>query len=248
MVDDRSERKPRRLFLRRIHRRPLKYVAIFPAMITLLNGISGFASLMFASKAAETIAAGGDGDRYFMFAAYMIMVAMIADMLDGRVARMSRTTSSFGGQLDSLCDVISFGAAPAFLAVRLLAYRLTAVEAAEPHIVVFLHRIIWLAGAVYIGCAAIRLARFNVENEEDETAHMVFSGLPSPAAAGVIMSMVILYVSLPAERWLPEIVSDWGRYMIVVLLPAAVIATGLLMVSRFRYPHVLNQVLRGKKP
>lgn len=248
MPEQNNEQHSRRFLLRRIPRRPLKYIAILPAMITLFNGISGFGSLMFTSKAVESIARGGSGERYFMFAAYMIMMAMIADMLDGRVARMSRTTSSFGGQLDSLCDVISFGAAPAFLAVQLLAYRLAAAEVAGPHLAIFLYRMIWLAGAIYVSCAAIRLARFNVENEEDESAHMSFSGLPSPAAAGVIMSLIILYVDLPTERWLKPAVWQWGQHAIVVLLPAAVVVSGLMMVSRFRYPHVLNQLLRGKKP
>jgi CDP-diacylglycerol---serine O-phosphatidyltransferase len=238
----------RRFFFRRGKRKPLKYIAVLPALITLMNGISGFASVMFASKAVEVIAKGGTGDKYFVYAAYMILVAMVADMLDGRVARMSRTTSSFGGQLDSLCDVISFGVAPAFLAVKLLTSQIASVDISNPQFAEFLYRIVWLAGAVFLGCAAIRLARFNVENEEDESAHMSFWGLPSPAAAGVVMSLVILYMDLPTEKLLSGSAIDWGQRTIVILLPAVVIAAGLLMVSRFRYPHLVNQWIRGKKP
>jgi CDP-diacylglycerol---serine O-phosphatidyltransferase len=248
MVSFRGGKGGRQFFSPRVKRKPLKYIAVLPALITLMNGVSGFVSIMFASKGAEEVAKGLDGDRYFVYAAYMILVAMVADMLDGRVARMSRTTSSFGGQLDSLCDVISFGAAPAFLAVKLLASQVSAIDIDSPHMAVFLYRMIWLAGGIYVSCAAIRLARFNVENEEDESAHMSFMGLPSPAAAGVVMSLVILYMDLPTEKWLSDPTVDWAQRLIIFLLPAMVVAAALLMVSRFRYPHLVNQWIRGKKP
>jgi CDP-diacylglycerol---serine O-phosphatidyltransferase len=238
----------RRFFFRHGKRKPLKYIAILPALITLMNGISGFASILLASKAVEEIVKGNSGDRYFMYAAYMILAAMVADMLDGRVARMSRTTSSFGGQLDSLCDVISFGVAPAFLSVKLLTTQLASVDIENPQLAVFLFRAVWLAGGVFMGCAAIRLARFNVENEEDESAHMSFLGLPSPAAAGVVMALVLIYLDMPTKKWLSDAAADWGQRVIIVFLPAMVVAAGLLMVSRFRYPHVVNQWIRGKKP
>jgi CDP-diacylglycerol--serine O-phosphatidyltransferase len=238
----------RRFFFRRVRRQRLKYIAILPALITLMNGISGFVSILFASKGAETIATGGIGDWYFKCSAYMIILAMVADMLDGRVARMSRTTSSFGGQLDSLCDVISFGVAPAFLAVKMLTCNYVGLADDSSQLSVFLYRTIWLTGAVFVSCAAIRLARFNVENEEDESAHMSFMGIPSPAAAGVVASMVILYLDLPTKKGLSEAAADWGQHIIMAALPIAVVAVGVLMVSRFRYPHVFNQVLRGRKP
>jgi CDP-diacylglycerol--serine O-phosphatidyltransferase len=248
MADLGNDRAGRRFFFRRVGRkRPLKYIAVLPALITLLNGISGFASLMFASKGAEEMVAGRSGVNSFAWSALLILVAMVADMLDGRVARMSRTTSSFGGQLDSLCDVISFGVAPAFLAAKLLASELVGFDVENPQLAIFLYRIVWLAGIVYVSCAAIRLARFNVENEEDESAHMSFMGLPSPAAAGVVASLVILYLDLPTKKGLSEAVSDWGQSAIVFALPLAVAAAGILMVSRFRYPHVVNQFVRGRK-
>jgi len=84
---------------------------------------------------------------------------------------------------------------------------------------------------------AIRLARFNVENEEDESAHMSFVGLPTPAAAGVIVSLVILH-----QEILPNL------NVIIYALPFCALGTGVLMVSRIQYPHILNQYLRGKKP
>jgi CDP-diacylglycerol--serine O-phosphatidyltransferase len=167
-------------------------------------------------------------------AGYMILVAMIADMLDGRLARKVKSTSSFGGQLDSLCDIISFGVAPAFLMLKTLEHNLNSTGLVEGS---FVHRSVWLAAAAYMSCAAIRLARFNVENEEDESAHMSFIGLPTPAAAGVIVSLIILH-----QEKLQTLDT------ILYILPFVALGISILMVSRIRYPHILNQYLRGKKP
>jgi CDP-diacylglycerol--serine O-phosphatidyltransferase len=182
-------------------------------------------------------------------AGYMILLAMVADVLDGRLARMSQSTSSFGGQLDSLCDIVSFGVAPAFLMLKVLEYKLAGLVEMNPAFVSFIRRFVWLAAAAYISCAAIRLARFNVENEEDESAHMSFIGLPSPAAAGVIVSLVIFH-----QETLPELSArSTQAYVIcenaiIYALPFLLIGVSVLMVSRIRYPHILNQYLRGRKP
>jgi len=222
--------------LRRVRRQRLKYITILPSLITILNGVCGFAAIVLTGKGA------------FAMAGYMLLLAMIADMLDGRVARISRSTSSFGGQLDSLCDIISFGVAPAFLMLKILDYKLDQFAEFNPAIE-FLQRFVWLAAAAYISCAAIRLARFNVENEEDESAHMSFIGLPTPAAAGVIVSLVIFH-----QETLPKL-SDKNTYaylicenIIIYALPLLLLAVAILMVSRIRYPHILNQYIKGKKP
>jgi CDP-diacylglycerol--serine O-phosphatidyltransferase len=208
--------------LRRVRKQRLKYVTILPSLITILNGVCGFAAIILASKDA------------FALAGYMILLAMIADMLDGRLARSVKSTSSFGGQLDSLCDIISFGVAPAFLMLEVLEYELESAGLPNGS---FLQRFLWLTAAVYISCAAIRLARFNVENEEDESAHMSFVGLPTPAAAGVIASLIIFH-----QQTLPNFDA------IIYALPFLALGVAILMVSRLRYPHILNQYLRGKKP
>ncbi|MCK4293638.1 MAG: CDP-alcohol phosphatidyltransferase family protein [Planctomycetes bacterium] len=229
--------------LRRVRRQRLNYITILPSLITILNGVCGFTAIIFAGKDPN----GGIGKfSYFAIAGYMVVLAMIADMLDGRLARMSKSTSSFGGQLDSLCDVISFGVAPAFLMLKVLEHKLGLAGFADEH---FLQRFIWLAAAAYISCAAIRLARFNVENEEDESAHMSFIGLPTPAAAGVIVSLIIFH-----QEALPEI-SDKNtaayalcESAILCTLPLLALGVAILMVSRIRYPHVLNQYIKGKKP
>ena len=223
--------------LRRVRRQRLKYITVLPSLITILNGICGFAAIVLAGKGA------------FAMAGYMLLLAMIADMLDGRIARMSRNTSSFGGQLDSLCDVISFGVAPAFLMLKIIEYKFANFVELNVAFENFLQRFIWLSAAAYISCAAIRLARFNVENEEDESAHMSFIGLPTPAAAGVIISLVIFH-----QETLPELSArNTHLYLvcenaIIYTLPFLAMGVAVLMVSRIRYPHILNQYIRGKKP
>lgn len=221
-----------------VRKQRLKTITILPSLVTILNGVCGFAAIAFAGKGA------------FAMAGYMILLAMIADVLDGRLARMSKSTSSFGGQLDSLCDMISFGVAPAFLMLSVLGNKFGFNESNSP-IENFLQRSIWLSAAAYISCTAIRLARFNVENEEDESAHMSFIGLPSPAAAGVIVSLVIFQ-----QETLPELLlghqDSWiylfSENAIIYMLPFLVLGLAALMVSRVRYRHVLNQYMKGKKP
>ena len=252
--------------LRRVRIQRLKHITVLPSLITVLNGVCGFAAIVFASKGAAL----GTGEfsyhklatqnaingvweplqlPYFAMAGYMILLAMIADMLDGRLARISQSTSSFGGQLDSLCDIVSFGVAPAFLMLKILEYKLAGFAEFNPAIGNFLQRFIWLAAAAYISCAAIRLARFNVENEEDESAHMSFIGLPTPAAAGVIVSLIIFH-----QEALPELSAKNSQAYIICenaimyALPFLALGIAALMVSRIRYPHIINQYIKGKKP
>jgi CDP-diacylglycerol--serine O-phosphatidyltransferase len=231
--------KKRRFFFRRSKRRRLQYITLLPSLVTLINGVCGFAAIGLAAK----------GPDHYALAGYMIFVAMIADMLDGRLARMSHSTSSFGGQLDSLCDMISFGAAPAFLSLKLLMNSLPIILSPKIELLGdFVERLIWLSAAIYMCCAAVRLARFNVENVEDETAHMSFSGLPTPAAAGVLASMVILYQHITEDSAKETFLFIAGRWTIIHFMAFVTITLAVLMVSRIRYSHVVNQSLRGKKP
>ena len=231
--------------LRRMRRQRLKYITVLPSLMTILNGACGFAAIVLAGKGA-TARAGQSS--CLAIAGYMILLAMIADMLDGRLARMSQSTSSFGGQLDSLCDIISFGVAPAFLTLKILEYKLGFAQL-NVTFESLLQRFIWLAAAAYISCAAIRLARFNVENEEDESAHMSFTGLPTPAAAGVIVSLVIFH-----QQTLPLLANQNIKAYhvcenaIIYALPFSLLAVAILMVSRIRYPHIINQYIKGQKP
>jgi CDP-diacylglycerol--serine O-phosphatidyltransferase len=238
-------------FFMHVRKHRLKYISILPALVTLLNAIFGFAAIGMAAR-------GATSDRfffhkpeltYFAMSGYMIFLAMLADVLDGRLARISKSTSSFGGQLDSLCDIISFGVAPAFLVLKFLEGRLTELVDIKPAFGGPAGKFVWLCAAVYMACAAIRLARFNVENEEDESAHMNFWGLPSPAAAGVVASIVIFQQDLlPGIADQTTFLYRFADNTILYALPFITLAAGILMITRIRYPHLFNQYLRGKKP
>ncbi len=239
--------------LRRMRKQRLKYITVLPSLVTILNGLCGFAAIGFASQGIAAGATPFSYHRltvpYFAMAGYMILFAMIADMLDGRLARMSKSTSSFGGQLDSLCDVISFGVAPAFLMLKVLEFQLAALSQENVLLAGFIERFVWLAAGAYISCAAIRLARFNVENEEDESAHMSFIGLPTPAAAGVAVSLVLFHQEALGDLYARSTRAyAICQNIIVYSLPVIMVGLSVLMVSRIRYAHILNQYIRGKKP
>jgi len=212
-------------------------IAVLPALVTLGNAVCGFAAMAVVARAAPMLVDGQINPstiRAFGLAGYLIFLAMVFDALDGRVARFARATSDFGGQLDSLADALSFGAAPALLAYRIVADNISV----EP-----IRRLTIVLGAAYVGCTLLRLARFNVENVHDEEAHMAFRGLPSPAAAGALAGLTALLMSL---------LHDGGpatacRYL-VYSLPGILLLMGLLMVSTVRYSHLVNQLVRGRRP
>ncbi|MCK4275631.1 MAG: phosphatidylcholine/phosphatidylserine synthase, partial [Phycisphaerae bacterium] len=230
---------------RRGRRRILRSTSMLPALFTLSNGLAGFGAIHFATKDAL----GSANMRNLAVAAWLIFVAMVCDMLDGRLARMTRRTSDFGAQLDSLCDMISFGVGPAVLmlatVVMVLRGQVQRVSFLESYLAV--ERVVWCAAGVYVACAALRLARFNVESEPDESAHMDFRGLPTPGAAATVGGMVLLFGHLTQiERGWQS--SPWILAAVSITLPVVTLGTALLMVSRFRYPHLVNQYIRGRRP
>lgn len=152
------------------------------------------------------IIAGMQGD--FYAGAVAILVAMIFDGLDGRVARMTQTSSAFGAQYDSLSDMVSFGLAPALLTFN---WALTG-----------LGKVGWVAAFVYAACAALRLARFNAQMESDDTTH--FTGLASPAAAATAAGLVWMGQT---HGWAGPAL-DWVHALLLTAL-------GFLMISRFPY-------------
>jgi CDP-diacylglycerol--serine O-phosphatidyltransferase len=173
-------------------------VYLLPSMFTMANMFCGYACIVFAMRGE------------FATAAPFIGVAMVLDMLDGRIARMTGSTSAFGVEFDSLADVISFGVAPAILA---FAWGL------QP-----LGRIGWAASFMFVAGAAVRLARFNVQTG---AAHdkRYFVGMPSPSAAAVPAATVFAYPNGFAIY--PEAVPVVATVMVIV--PA------LLMVSTIRF-------------
>lgn len=156
---------------RRASRSLRKGVYVLPSLITTGGLFAGFYSVIASFR----------GD--FFWAATAILIANIFDILDGRVARLTNTTSRFGIEYDSLADLVAFGVAPGILVYR---------WALEPW-----GSWGWLAASLYVTCGALRLARFNVQYDNAEKRH--FSGLPIPAAAEVIASTVLLYCYLGGE-------------------------------------------------
>src|SRR5688572_19420497 len=242
-----ATREHRRRRMRRHGRRAyVRSVYFLPSLATLGNAVCGFGAMYIAAMAATGInsdmgplvyrdpVAKWLGIHPFAAAAYLIFLAMIFDALDGRLARFTRHTTDFGGQLDSLADVVSFGAAPAFIALQV--FKLQGPEVWLP-----VSRLVWAIGAIYFSCAALRLARFNVSNEHGEQHHYSFLGLPSPGAGGAVAAFILMQQDLRSNRL--DALSD----LCVWLLPIIVLGTGLLMVSGIRYPHLVNRYLRGKR-
>ncbi len=238
-------------------RRLLVTISILPSMFTLSNGLLGFAAIYLSTRTAI------NGEPALLgVAAWLLFAAMICDMIDGRLARFARKTSDFGAQLDSMCDVISFGIAPPILMIRTVMGAINGQVSKVPLLWrlsdVGVERVLWIIGAVYVAGAAMRLARFNVENEPDESAHMSFRGLPSPGAAAAVATLVLLFDHLmhlnegswtgPWPALLGPDTARWVAAIISLGLPLMTLAAGLLMVSNFRYPHVINQYIRGRKP
>ena len=176
-------------------------IYLLPSVLTTFGMFAGFYSIISSIN----------GD--FTIAAISILIAMFWDTLDGRVARLTNTQSAFGAEYDSLADLVSFGLAPA-----LLVYQWTLYE---------LGRFGWLAAFVYLACAALRLARFNIQVGIADKRY--FQGLPSPAAAGVIASMIWLKIWTFAS--FDSDVISLGYYLGAVIT----ILCGLLMVSNIRY-------------
>ncbi len=221
----------------------MKKIAVLPALLTLGNGVCGLVAISFASKIYPEFPRPAD-EAYFAYAGWFIIFGMVFDMFDGYVARLTKTASDFGGELDSLCDVVSFGVAPAFLLLKL------GPTWDNP----FLHQILAGIAALYFACTALRLARFNVENNPDPSSHKRFRGLPSPGAAGCIAALAVLRGELPdavALRFGALVDVAHARGLIAEIVqfatPIGALVVALLMVSNVPFPHLTGKMFRGKK-
>ena len=220
--------------------RPIRTVAVFPTMFTLGNLVCGFFAIVVASRVDKPASALMDSldVRNVMVAGWLIFLGMVFDALDGYVARLSKTSSDFGAQLDSLCDAVTFGVAPGFLLVKMCP-RFTSLD----HLLY--DDAVWVIAAAFAACAALRLARFNVETGEEDD-HLSFSGLPTPAAAAAIAGIAIMFNRLHSvER--PLAYAEQIEAAVQTVLPFFAVLLALLMVSRIPYPHVTNQIFRGQR-
>ena len=183
-------------------------IYILPNLFTTAALFAGFYAVIAAMQ------------NQFEAAALSIFVALIFDGLDGRIARMTNTSSAFGAEYDSLADMVSFGVAPA-----LISFQWALIHLGKPG---------WIAAFVFTAGAALRLARFNTQVGIADKRY--FQGLPSPAAAAMLASVVWIF----ADAELTPLTES--------LMLVLTIVTGLLMVSNFRYYSFKEFNLKNKVP
>ena len=187
-------------------------IYFLPNLMTAGNLFCGFLAL---TKIVEAVPGSPNFDHVIHHALFLILLACIFDLLDGRVARMGGSESPFGREFDSLADIVSFGAAPAFLVHRIV---LAGVFEGRPQIG-------WFIASIYLICGAFRLARFNcLAAMNSHGSSKEFLGFPIPAAAGLVASLTLLLL-WTEEKGFAE--SKW-RF----LLPVIMVFLSAMMVSQ----------------
>lgn len=194
---------------RKLRQRMNMHIYVLPNLLTTGNMFFGFFAIIHAIQ------------EKFVVAAFAIVGAAVFDLLDGRVARMTHSTSKFGKEYDSLSDLLSFGVAPGVLLF---------LWALQPF-----GRVGWLASFFYVACGALRLARFNVQIDVIESK-AYFQGLPIPMAAGIVASSVLAFNDL-----------GWEAHRSHLLLAIAFLL-GFVMVSQFPYRSFKDIDLRRRLP
>jgi CDP-diacylglycerol--serine O-phosphatidyltransferase len=217
-------------------RRPRRAAYALPTLFTAGNIFLGFIAIIRAIEGALLGATGQLGNNpHFEVAAKAIGVAVVLDGLDGRIARMTNTTSDFGREMDSLADVITFGIAPAVLAFT------WGVQFVKGGGILPDHRAGYFIAFLFLLCGAARLARFNVQTNPvpknpGRPDRKYFVGLPIPAAAALVAAVVYASDSVPLEWWALSAV--WLALLALL---------SFLMVSTWRYPSFKDLSLTGPR-
>ncbi|MEO0795517.1 MAG: CDP-diacylglycerol--serine O-phosphatidyltransferase [Verrucomicrobiota bacterium] len=211
-----------------VHPLPYRDVAeasriyILPNLFTAGNLFFGFLAIIWCIRGRYVAGTEQEAAVFFTEAVFFILGAGVCDLLDGRVARLGGRESLFGKEFDSIADVVSFGLAPALM----MFFLILAPTDEWP----FFRQIGWLIGFVFLLCAGVRLARFNVITnpfipgiETGKDAHD-FQGLPAPAAAGMVASIVLVLINFEFRR------------EFYLVLPPLMLTIAWMMVSSVRYP------------
>lgn len=205
-------------------------LSLLPSFLTVANLLCGYYAVLAIMKGEIA-----DLDN----AAKAIGFAILFDALDGRVARLTKVSSPFGREFDSLADVISFGIAPAFLALAWGVKALDPSLAPGPNVVRQVYQLGWIVSFAYLICGAWRLARFNIHSASphphDPHAFRYFVGMPIPAAAGLIAATVHAF-KVPVVTWY------WGLVWLAVIA-----ALAYVMVSPIRYYSFKHMDLRRRQ-
>lgn len=189
----------------------MRRVYILPNLITAASMMCGLMAIFSVLQPIPD----------FVTACHLIVISAALDFLDGKVARMAQATSSFGVQFDSLADLVAFGVAPSAMMYKVLTYSFDLPTQAVAGVC-----------APYAICAALRLARFNVQAADEEKVD--FTGIPTPAAGGCMVAIFFLTKRFP----MVELISP--------LAPCMVLAVAYLMVSRVRYPSMKRVAFKRK--
>lgn len=244
----RRERRLRRRF------RPVPPLSVMPTLLTLGNLLCGFAAIHYAALPIGPSQVFGWST--LTVAGAILFLAMFFDALDGTVARLTRSSSDFGAQLDSLADIVSFGVAPAYMMLRLVShyYGPGWTEAAGGGLSILgpdadsaYGKLAWTVAAIFVSCAALRLARFNIETPSPaEEDHRSFRGLPTPGAGGTVASLIVLHQHLLVKTFDESAPPQFAR-LSSLFIPLVTLLCALAMVSRMRYAHLVNRYLRGRR-
>lgn len=200
-----------------------KGLYLLPSLFTLGNMGAGVYSIILSINGR------------YPKAAFAILAGIVFDILDGRIARMTKTESKFGIELDSLSDLTSFGIAPALLVYQ-----------------VVLHHYSNLGGVItflFIIAAALRLARFNVKTDNGATPTAFFTGLPVPGAAGILAAFVLSYNTFIQDitiRTIPMVVKNMP--LMLRFMPVLMVILAYLMISNIRYTSFKRLKFSKRKP
>ncbi len=202
-----------------------------PNIFTLLNLFFGCIAIVFALQNTIDISYTAEGGQYLklteniFYASLFIGIAAVVDFLDGFVARLLKASSEMGKQLDSLADVVSFGAAPGIILYQFL--RMSFIKENEG----METSIIWLVPAFIFSCAgAYRLARFNIDTSQS----FGFKGVPIPAAGLVVASLPLIYWNIQSEAVYNLLLNKWFLYALILVLSALMVSTLPLMALKFK--------------
>ena len=207
-------------------------IYLLPNLFTAGNMLCGFLAIKNCIEARFTSLTPEGRAEHYNMAVWFILFACVCDLFDGRVARATKRESLFGAEFDSIADTVSFGVAPALMACFLVI---------KPEVTANVQLVTWLLAFIYLLCAGVRLARFNVltnplvPGNEKRAAGGDFVGLPSPAAAGMIASLVLVLSDMMVSPGQKDPFDQAVQHWPWVLLPVMLVIS-FLMISNVRFP------------